>query len=180
MSSGQGVKCHNAEQLQNAKEQLWCQSYQVHKEMHIQTLSLLLVLSSSLQTANLSPRAPAERPGYASCHSERTRTNPPNASEESHLLPRREVRLVKFLPTLLHFPGNCTNHELIRNNEPAHRGREDNSEQQQRELMEKYILIAQCRQLSLQACTAPREVSLPWEDTRTHKPPTQHRNRRQR
>lgn len=102
------------------------------------------------------------------------------ALEKSHLLPRRKVRLVKFLPALLHFPGNCTNHELIRNNEPAHRGRKDNSEQQQRELMEKYILIAQCRRLSLQARIAPREVSPPGEGTRTHTAPTPHRNTRQR
>lgn len=82
------------------------------------------------------------------------------ASEESHLLLRRKVRLITFLPTLLHFPDNCTNHELIRNNEPAHRGREDNSEQQQRELMEKYILIAQCR-LPLQARIAQETCHFP-------------------
>lgn len=86
---------------------------------------------------------------------------------QSHLPPRREVRLIKLLPTLLHFPGNCTKHELMRNNEPAHRGREENSEQQQRKLMGKYVLIAHCRRLSLQACITSREVSLLWEDTRT-------------
>ena len=90
-----------------------------------------------------------------------------DVSLQSHLPLRREVRLIKLLPTLLHFPDNCTNHELMRNNEPAHRGREDNSEQQQRKLMGKYALIAHCRQLSLQACITPSEVSLLWEDTRT-------------
>ena len=49
--------------------------------------------------------------------------------------PKREVRLLELLPALLHFPGNCSNRELMGNNEPAHRGREDNSEQQQRKLM---------------------------------------------
>lgn len=65
---------------------------------------------------------------------------------QSHLPARREARLIKLLPTILPCPGNCTNHELMRNNEPAHRGRKDNSEQQQRELMGKYVLIAHCWQ----------------------------------
>lgn len=63
----------------------------------------------------------------------------------SRLPPRSEVGLIKLLPTLPHFPGNCTNQELMRNNEPAHRGREDNSERQESKLKGKCVLIARCR-----------------------------------
>lgn len=125
-----------------------------------------LCFPALFKTANLSHRAPAARPGCATCCSKKTRTNSPMLYHYKVTYPQ-EVRLIRLLPTLLHFPGNCTKHELMRNNEPAHRGREDNSEQQQRKLMGKYVLTAHCRRLSLQACITPRELSLLWEDTRT-------------
>lgn len=156
------------------QERLWFQFYQVpDKSVRTAALSAPCAFQLSSKTANLSHKSPAARPGCATCHSKMTRTN-------SHMLYRyqvtypREVRFIKPLPTLPHFPGNCTNQEFMKNNEPAHRGREDNSEQQQRKLMGKYVLIVRCRQLLLQACITSREVSPPWKDAGPAEPHTTH------
>lgn len=180
MSSGQGAKCHKCRAATECQTALVSILPGTQGNTHIDPFPAPCACQLS---ANSQPvlQSPCRKAWMCNLSLREDKNQPSHAAlEKSYLLPRRKVRLVKFLPTLLHFPGNCTNHELIRNNEPAHRGRKDNSEEQRRELMEKCILIAQCRRLSLQACIAPGEVSPPWEDTRTQTAPTQHGNTRKR